>query len=177
MQALERSRLDSNSWRFAAGGLVLAAVVVAVAITLGGGAARTLNGLGAIFWVGSGVLLALSLPMPERRVAGWLAAIVCGVALGALVRPGSLPEAVVGFAIAGVVIVVAAGDRVGAWALLAPAIYLPVHLIIGVGGAIMRGGGGVRTDPPPTAALVPLVMILAAAVAGSLTATMLRRSR
>jgi hypothetical protein len=91
-----------------------------------------------------------------------------------LVRPSSLPEAVIGFALAGVFVVVAAGDRVGSWALLAPAIYLPVHLAIGIGRAII-GGGGVRTDPPPTAALVPLSMVLAAAAAGELAAWFVRR--
>ena len=85
-------------------------------------------------------------------------------------------EVVVWFALAGAVVVFAAADRIGAWALLVPAIYLPVHLLIGIGRAILRNGG-VRTDPPPTAAIVPLAMLLAAAAAGALAATIVRRSQ
>lgn len=169
------ARDDPNRWRIAAGGLALAAVLVGAAILLGGAAARVVNPIGAVLWVGSGVLLALSLPPAQRPPLGWLAAIASGVLLGAVVRPGNLVEALIGFAIAGAVVTLAAGDRVGGWALLAPAIYLPVHLVIGVGRAIVRGGG-VRTEPPPTAFIVPLVMILAAGVAGWAVASMVRRS-
>jgi hypothetical protein len=170
------ARNDPKSWRTAAGGLILAATIVGVAIVVGGATARILNPVGALLWLVSGVLLALSLPSVERRALGFGVALASGVILGALVRPGSLVEAVVGFAIAGAVVVFAAGDRSGGWALLAPAIYLPVHLLIGVGRAIVRGGG-VRTDPPPTAAIVPLAMLLAAAVAGALVASTMRRNR
>jgi hypothetical protein len=170
------ARNDPTSWRTAAIGLILAATIVGVAIIVGGPAARILNGIGAILWVGSGVLLALSLPPAQRQPAGWAVAIASGLILGAIVRPGSLAEAVVGFAVAGAVIVLAAGDRSGGWALLAPAIYLPVHLVIGIGRAIVSNGG-VRTDPPPTAAIVPLAMLLAAAVAGAVAASFLRRGR
>ncbi len=170
------TRNDPRSWRTAAVGLILAATIVGVAIVVGGAPARILNPIGALLWLASGVLLALSLPSVERRALGFIVAIASGVVLGALVRPGSLIEAVVGFAIAGAVVVLVAGDRSGGWALLAPAIYLPVHLLIGVGRAIVRGGG-VRTDPPPTAAIVPLAMLLAAAVAGTLVASAIRRQR
>ncbi len=94
---------------------------------------------------------------------GWGAAIAGGFLLGALVRPSGVIEVVVWFVVAGAVVVFAAADRTGAWALLVPAVYLPVHLLIGIGRAILRNGG-VRTDPPPTAAIVPLAMLLAAAI-------------
>jgi hypothetical protein len=168
------ARDDPRRWRLGAAGLALAALLVGVAILLGGGASRVVNPIGALLWVASGVLLAVSLPPAQRPAVGWLVAAASGLLLGAVVRPGNLLEAALGFAVAGAVIVLAAGDRVGAWALLAPAIYLPVHLLIGVGRAIVRGGV-VRTDPPPTASIVPLVMILAAAAAGWLVASMLRR--
>ncbi|MGH2617580.1 MAG: hypothetical protein ACRDJC_20295 [Thermomicrobiales bacterium] len=170
------ARNDPTSWRTAAVGLILAATVVGIAIVVGGPEARILNGIGAILWVGSGVLLAFSLPPAQRQLAGWASALASGLILGAIVRPGGLLEAVVGFAVAGAVIVLAAGDRSGGWALLAPAIYLPVHLVIGVGRAILRNGG-VRTEPPPTAAIVPLTMLLAAAIAGALVASYVRRGR
>ena len=105
---------------------------------------------------------------------GWVAAIAGGFILGALVRPGGLVEVFVWFALAGAVVVLAAADRIGAWALLVPAIYLPVHLLIGIGRAILRNGG-VRTDPPPTAAIVPMAMLLAAAAAGAVAAALVRR--
>jgi hypothetical protein len=170
------SRNDPAAWRTAAAGLVLSATIVGLAIVVGGAASRVMNPIGALLWVTSGVFLAVSLPSVQRQVLGWAAAIAGGFILGALVRPGSLFEAIVWFAIAGAVVVVAAKDRVGAWALLVPAIYLPVHLLIGIGRAILRNGG-VRTDPPPTAAIVPLAMLLAALVAGALAATLVRRGR
>jgi len=160
----------------AAAGLILAAAIVGLAIVLGGTTARLLNPIGAILWLLSAVLLGLSLPPAQRQLWGWAAAIAGGFILGALVRPSGLVEVVVWFALAGAVVVFAAVDRVGAWALLVPAIYLPVHLLIGIGRAILRNGG-VRTDPPPTAAIVPLAMLLAALAAGALAAAVIRRRR
>lgn len=165
----------SDSWRIAAGGLILAATVVGVAIVVGGSAARALNGVGALLWLASAVWLGYTVPSVPRRAAGWLAAIASGFLLGAVIRPAGLAEAILWFAVAGAVVGLASGDRSGAWALLAPAIYLPVHLLIGIGRAIMRGGG-VRTEPPPTMAILPLVMILAAAVGGALIAAYWRRA-
>src|SRR5688572_10512922 len=91
-------RADAGSWRTGTTGLFLAAAIVGVAIFIGGPVARVLNPIGAILWVVSGVLLARSLPAAPRPVPGWLLAAVNGVALGALVRPSSLPEAIIGFA-------------------------------------------------------------------------------
>jgi hypothetical protein len=171
---LRLSRNDLRSWRTAAAGLVLSAAIVGLAIVLGGATARLLNPIGAVLWLVSAVLLGVSLPPVQRQMPGWIAAIAGGFILGALIRPGGLIEAIVWFALAGAVVALAAEDRVGAWALLVPAIYLPVHLLIGIGRAILRNGG-VRTDPPPTAAIVPIAMLLAAAAAGGLVAAMVRR--
>jgi hypothetical protein len=171
---LRLSRNDLRSWRTAAAGLVLSAAIVGLAIVLGGATARLLNPIGAVLWLVSAVLLGLSLPPVQRPMAGWVVAIAGGFILGALVRPSGLIEVIVWFALAGAVVAFAAADRVGAWALLVPAIYLPVHLLIGIGRAILRNGG-VRTDPPPTAAIVPLAMLLAAAAAGALAAAVIRR--
>jgi hypothetical protein len=176
LRPLRVSRDDPRSWQTATAGLILAAAIVGLAIVVGGTTARLLNPIGALLWLASGVLLAFSLPSAQRTVLGWAAAVAGGLILGALVRPAGLVEVIVWFALAGAVVVVAAGDRVGAWALLAPAIYLPVHLLIGIGRAILRNGG-VRTDPPPTAAIVPLAMLLAAAAAGALAAAVVRRGR
>jgi hypothetical protein len=164
-----------GDWRIAAAGLFLAAAVVGVAIVIGGAVARTLNGVGALLWLISAGLLAFTLPSVQRRMAGWLAAIAAGLLLGGIVRPSSLVEAVIWFAVAGAAVVFVAGDRLGSWALLVPAIYLPVHLLIGISRALMRGGA-VRTEPPPTAAILPLIMILAAALGGTLAAIYVRRS-
>ncbi len=176
LRPLHLSRNDPRAWRIAAAGLILAAAVVGLAIVIGGATARPLNAIGAVLWLASGVFLAVSLPSVHRHMPGWVAAIASGFIHGALVRPGSLLEVIVWFALAGAVVVLAAADRTGAWALLAPAIYLPVHLLIGIGRAILRNGG-VRTDPPPTAAIVPLAIVLTAAAAGALSATLVRRSR
>jgi polyferredoxin len=157
----------------AAAGLVLAGLVVALAIVVGGTAARALNGVGALLWVASGVLLAISLPRPDRLSLAWGAAIVTGGLLGAVIRPGTFAVAIASFAIAGAVVVLLGGDRTGGWALMAPAIYLPVHLAIGIGRALMRGSE-MRVAPPPTAALLPLSMVIAALLAGAVAAYLVR---
>jgi hypothetical protein len=166
----------TDAWRLAAAGLVVATIVVGIAIVVGAPLSRVLNGVGALVWVGSGILLALSLPASRRAALGWAVALLSGFLLGAVVRPGTPVEALIGFGLAGFAVVFAARDRVGAWALLVPTIYLPVHLIIGIGRALMRDGG-VRTDPPPTAAIVPLVIVLAAGAGGALAAAIVRRGR
>ena len=176
LRPLRLSRNEPGSWRMVAAGLILSAAIVGLAIVLGGTTARLLNPIGAVLWLVSAVLLGVSLPRARHQMLGWTAAVASGVILGALVRPSGLIEIIVWFALAGAVIVFAAADRVGAWALLVPAIYLPAHLLIGIGRAIIRNGG-VRTDPPPTAAIVPLAMLLAAAAAGAMAAKVVRRGR
>ena len=168
------SRHDPNVWRIAAMGLFVAAVIVGVAVVVGGSAARAINPIGAVLWVGSGVLLAMTLPEARNRAAGWAAAIASGLVLGAIVRPAEIVAAAVAFSLAGALVVIVAGDRIGGWALLAPAIYLPVHLVIGIGRAMLTDAG-VRTDPPPTAALVPIAMLLGAVIGGMVGAAVPRR--
>ena len=171
--AVERSNNGLQRWQVAAAGLVIAGLVVALAIVVGGSAARALNGVGALLWVASGALLAVSLPRPERLPLAWAAAIVTGGLLGAVIRPSTFAVAIVAFAGAGAAIVLLGGDRSGGWALMAPAIYLPVHLAIGIGRAMMRGSE-MRVAPPPTAALLPLSMVLAALLAGAAAAYLVR---
>lgn len=172
--SLRLSRDDPHAWRVAAVGLFVAAAVVGVAIVVGGSAARAVNPIGAVLWVASGVVLALTLPEPRNQAAGWAATIASGFVLGAIVRPAEIGAAAFAFSLAGMFVVFAAGDRSGGWGLLAPAIYLPVHLVIGIGRAMLTDSG-VRTDPPPTAALVPLSMLLGAVVGGMVGAVVLRR--
>jgi hypothetical protein len=167
--AVKQTHDGVQRWQVAAAGLVTASLVVALAIVAGGSAARALNGIGALLWVGSGVILALSLPRPERYPLACVAAAIGGGLLGAVIRPSTFAVAVAGFAIAGAVVVLLGGDRTGGWALMVPAIYLPVHLVIGIGRAIMRGSE-MRVAPPPTAALLPFSMVMAALLAGALMA-------
>lgn len=174
--AVEGSSRHLQRWQIAAAGLVVAGLIVALAIVIGGSAARALNGVGALVWVGSGALLAISLPGPERLPLAWVAALVSGVLLGAVVRPGTFPVAIATFAVAGAAVVLLSGDRTGGWALMAPAIYLPVHLAIGIGRAILRGSE-MRVAPPPTAALLPLSMVIASLVAGAAAAYLVRSRR
>ena len=118
LRPLRLSRNDPNSWRTAAAGLVLSAAIVGLAIVLGGTTARLLNPVGAVLWLVSAVLLGVSLPPAQRQMLGWVAAIGSGFVLGALIRPGGLIEVIAWFALAGAVVVIAAADRAGAWALL-----------------------------------------------------------
>jgi hypothetical protein len=175
LASVSLSRNQPNRWPIAAAGLGFAAILVGIAIALDGPVVRVVNGIGAVLWVASGVLLAFSLPTAKRPPLGWLLALASGLLLGAVVRPATLAEAVVWFGIAGAVVALAAGDRLGAWALLVPAVYLPVHLAIGIGRAILRGGA-IRTDAPPTAEILPLAMILAAAAGGAIAAAVVRRT-
>src|SRR3954469_9659564 len=108
LKPLHLGRNDPAAWRTAATGLVLAATIVGLAIVVGGTAARLLNPIGAVLWLASGVLLALSLPSVQRRALGWAVAIASGLILGALVRPSGLIEVALWFALAGAVVVIAA---------------------------------------------------------------------
>jgi hypothetical protein len=173
---LRFSRDDPNAWRVPVIGLFVAAAIVAIAIVVGGSTARALNGVGGLLWIASGVLLGLSVPSAPRQLVGWTVAVLTGLILAGIIRPGTIGAATVAFAIAGAVVVFAAGDRSGIWAFLAPAIYLPVHLLIGIGRALSQGGS-IRAEPPPTAAVVPLTMLLAAAAGGAIAASLLRRGR
>lgn len=174
MQSLRASGSMHGDWRMGATGLLVAGAIVGVAIYVGGPAARALNGVGAIIWLGSAVALIRALPHVPRAAAGRLVALATGVAVAGWVRPATISESVLVFLVAGAAVVLVAGDRAGAWGLLVPAIYLPAHLVIGIGRAIMRGGA-MRTEPPPTAALVPLAMIVAALVGGMAAAALARR--
>jgi hypothetical protein len=175
-QSFAITKGDAGSWRSGGLGLTIAAGIVGLAIVIGGPAARVLNSIAALLWIASGVVLARGLPDAVRPRAGWAVALASGVGLAAVVRPGDLPAAIVGFGLAGLAIALSAGDRSGAWALLGPAIYLPVHLAVGVGRALLHGTG-MRTEPPPTAAVVPLAMVLAAAAGGAVAAAIVRRNR
>jgi hypothetical protein len=174
MQSLRASGSMRADWRVPAAGLLAAGAIVAVAIYVGGPAAQALNGVGGIVWLGSAVALIRALPHVPRATAGRVVALATAVAIAGWVRPATIPESVAAFTLAGAAVVLVAGDRVGAWGLLVPAIYLPAHLVIGIGRAIIRGGA-MRTEPPPTPALVPLAMIVAALVGGMAAAALARR--
>ncbi len=100
LKPLHLGRSDP-AWRTAAAGLILSAAVVGLAIVVGGTTARLLNPIGAVLWLASGVLLAVSLPPAQHRLWGWVAAIASGFVLGALVRPSGLVEVIVWFALGG----------------------------------------------------------------------------
>lgn len=150
-------------------GLVLAGLVVALAIVTDGAFSRGVNGVGALIWM----LSLAALTIGVRRGTRWrtmlgLAALVTLV-LSYGVEPTNIATAVPGFAIGGAAIALVARRPV-AWALMVPALWLPIHLVTAVVPAIVRSATGgeasVRTDPPPTAAVVPLLMIVSAGVAG-----------
>ncbi|MFN8592984.1 MAG: hypothetical protein U0031_16125 [Thermomicrobiales bacterium] len=172
--SLDLTRRNSHRWRTAVVGLVLASLIVGVAISLGGTMARSLNPIGGLIWIASGVLLAMSLPPAQRPVPGVVVGAGAGFILGAFIRPATLEAAIISFGIAGLLTVLVAGDRSGAWGFLVPSVYLPVHLIIGIGRAVMNGAP-MRTDPPPTAMILPLMMIVAAAVGAAIAAALVQR--
>ncbi len=167
--ALLNGRARADWTRIGAIGLVLSGLVVALAIVTDGAVSRGINGVGAMAWMLSLAALLLGV----REGARWqtmlgLATLVTLV-LSFGVEPTDIATAVPGFAIGGAVIALMSRRPV-AWALMVPALWLPVHLLTAVVPAIVRSATGgeasVRTDPPPTAAVVPLLMILSAGVAG-----------
>jgi hypothetical protein len=174
MQSLGANPWTRADWRVAAAGLLVAGAIVGLAIYVGGPAARALNGLGGIVWLGSAAVLVRGLPRVPRATAGWVVALASGVAIAGWVRPETIAAAALVFVVAAAAVVLVAGDGIGAWGLLVPAIYLPAHLVIGIVRAIMRGGA-MRTEPPPTASVVPLAMIVSALVGGVVAAALARR--
>lgn len=167
-----RNQLQSASDRLAwlaVVGLALAGLVVGLAIELDGSAARAVNGVGGVLWIGSGLVLIYAL----RKQENWrvLAPIALGVGLvlSYVVRPSDIVMASLGF-VAGGMIVAAFARKPLLTALLMPASWLPLHLFLAITRSVVRemtgGESAVRTDPPPTAALVPFMMVVAAAVGG-----------
>ena len=164
------NRRTSAEWTRVGGiGLVLAGLVVALAIATDGALSRGINGVGAMIWMLSlAALLRGGRDGSRWRIMLSLAALVTLV-LSFGVEPTNIATAVPGFAIGGAAIAFVSRRPV-AWALMVPALWLPVHLLTAVVPAIVRsvtgGEASVRTDPPPTAAVVPLLMIVSAGVAG-----------
>jgi len=155
--------------RRSVGGLIVAGLVVAVAIAIGGAFGRSINGVGALVWMASTVVLLLALRGEPRWSLTLALATLVTLVLSFVVEPTDIETAVPGFAIGGAAIALIARRSV-AWAFVVPALWLPVHLLTAVIPAIIRASSGgeasVRTDPPPTAAVVPLTMILSAGIAG-----------
>ena len=163
------TRTQAQWTRIGAVGLILAGVVVALAIVTDGAISRGINGVGALIWMLSLAALLAGVRKETRwRTMLGLAALVTLV-LSFGVEPTNVATAVPGFAIGGAAIALVARRPV-VWALMVPALWLPVHLLTAVIPAIVRSAAGgeasVRTDPPPTAAVVPLLMIVSAVVAG-----------
>ena len=169
IRASFRDRSCAEWTRIGGIGLVVAGLVVALAIVTSGAVSRGINGVGAVIWM----LSLAALLVGVRQEARWrtmlgLAAIVTLV-LSFGVEPTNIATAVPGFAIGGAAIAFVSRRPV-VWALMVPALWLPVHLLTAVVPAIVRsmngGDASVRTDPPPTAAVVPLLMIVSAGAAG-----------
>lgn len=154
--------------------LVAAAVIVGIAIAIGGDTRRLVNGVGGVLWLVAAFLIvtravAAGVRWPQ---IGQVAFVL--VILTYLIRPTDPLWALIGFGWGGVAVGFngrALGSRMGA---LLGALWLPTHLTIAVMRAVVRNirdePVALRSDPPPTAALVPLVMVLAAWVFASLAA-------
>ena len=164
--------------RFGTVGLIVAGLVVALAILTGGAVSRAINGIGALIWMASLAALLLGVRDDTRWGTKLGLAALVTLVLSYGVEPTNIATAVPGFAIGGAAIAVVSSRPV-VWALMVPALWLPVHLLTAVVPAIIRAASGgaasVRTDPPPTAAVVPLLMIVSAGVAGWLVGTIRER--
>ncbi|MCC6314579.1 MAG: hypothetical protein IT337_11275 [Thermomicrobiales bacterium] len=155
--------------------LVVSGLVVAVAVaTADSEVGRVLNGLGGLLWIVAAVWMAASLRGEPRALPIGVVAAAAALILAGIIRPGTFLTAIPAFLIAGALVAMVAGPGKGYWALLAPALYFPIHIVIAIGRVIAaHGARPIRTAPPPTDALVPLSMILAAGVAGMVVAKLL----
>lgn len=161
---------DRAAWtRIGAVGLVAAGLVVALAIVTDGALSRGINGVGALIWMLSLTALVIGVRADPRWPTLLGLSVLVTLVLSFGVEPTNIATAVPGFAVGGAAIACVARRPV-TWALMVPALWLPVHLLTAVVPAIVRSANGgeatVRTDPPPTAAVVPLLMIVSAGIAG-----------
>lgn len=159
--------------------LMIASLLVAASIFVGGSAGRGLNGAAALLWIASLIIIWKQLGPDRTRLPSIAAAIAITVSLVMLLKPSNLFMAALGFAAAGILIAVLARHSHVQWAAIVPALWLPLHLTIAIGGALLGADGNsaaaVRTDPPPTEAFVPFTMV-AAALIGGLGGAMARRT-
>ena len=160
--------------------LLTATLIVGASISLEGGASRALNGIGGIAWFASAALLGIAAASSSRAPQAWGVAVVLTTLVAFVIKPSDLILAIVGFGLAGAVIVVLAPSHRLVWATLIVALYLPFHIGAAIARMIGRSILGleavIRTDPPPTAPLVPLSMLVAA-LGGGLIAQRFIRSR
>lgn len=159
--------------------LVAAAVIVGLAIALGGAAARVLNGIGGVLWLVAAALMVSALRDAPRRWPGYGLAAAVTLVLVLAVKPNDVALALGGFVAGGALIALLRRDDGAIWARLVPAIWLPMHIGVAVVRATWRAATGgtahVRTQPPPTAAIVPLVMVVAAWLGGQAVGWAIRR--
>jgi hypothetical protein len=148
--------------------LLVAGVVVAIAIATEGALSRAVNGIAGVLWILSAWFLVNALRSDLKfwpRLAQVTA--ICLV-LVLVVRPGDLALALSGFSAAGAIVAATTGTRGFTWAVLLPALWLPVHLGTAVAKAAYRAiadqPAALRSDPPPTAAIVPFSMIVGAMI-------------
>lgn len=155
--------------------LLASGVFVGVAVVVGGGLGRTLNGVGGLGWMVGAALLVIGLRRSPERWRGFGVAAMVSLGLSWFVSASDVVAAVVGFGLAGAFVAAVTADRRSAWALLVPALWLPFHVGTAIVRAAIAGEARVRTEPPPTAALVPLAMIVAAWGCGLLIERMVAR--
>jgi hypothetical protein len=152
----------------AAVALIVASLIVAVAILADCAAAKTLNGIGGLLWIGSAVILVRSLKSNAHFATLFAVVFADCLLLVILVKPSNLVWALLGFGLGGMLIGLLTGAQALNWAPLLPALWLPTHLLVAISRAVIRSIEGseatVRSDPPPTAALVPFAMVVASLV-------------
>jgi hypothetical protein len=157
--------------------LVAASLVIAIAILAGDPIAKIVNGIGGVLWIGSAIMLIVALRQQKRFIHFVSFILADCLLLVLLVKPSDYLWAIIGFGLGGVLVGFITGTQARNWAPLLPAVWLPAHLIVAVGRAIVRSIEGteasVRTDPPPTAALVPFAMVVAS-IAGAFLIDWLR---
>lgn len=142
--------------------LIVCGIVVGAAVAVGGDIGRALNVIGGAGWLVAGTLLAVGLRRSPGHWRGFAVAAIAALGLSWFVSASEMIAAAIGFGVAGAIVGAVTTERRSAWALLVPALWLPLHVGTAIARAALEGDARVRTDPPPTAVLVPLVMILAA---------------
>lgn len=146
--------------------LLVAAVVVGIAIAMDGDGRRIVNGIGGILWIVAAFRILVQAAVSGVTVRQYALVGAVILVLSYLIRPVDPLWAAIGFGWGGILVGWVGRERGSKLGALLGALWLPAHLLIAIGHAIVRNlrdePATLRSDPPPTAVLVPLIMVFAA---------------
>lgn len=146
--------------------LLIAAAIVGIAISMDGDGRRIVNGIGGVIWIVAAFRILLQALAVRVTLRQYLLVAAVILVLSYLIRPSEPLWAAIGFGWGGVLVGWIGQEKGSKLGALLGAMWLPAHLLIAVGRAVVRNmqdePAALRSDPPPTAVLVPLIMVACA---------------